>query len=69
MDELQIRKIVYGLLQAGLVEMIRPAQPVAPRAVKPDAPAAEKQPSATQMKRPAVKRGIIQRLIRRIREL
>ncbi len=49
--------------------MIRPAQPVAPRAVKPDAPAAEKQPSATQMKRPAVKRGIIQRLIRRIREL
>lgn len=69
MDELQILKIVYGLLQAGLVEMIRPAQPVAPRAVKPDAPAAEKQPSATQMKRPAVKRGIIQRLIRRIREL
>lgn len=69
MDELQIRKIVYGLLQAGLVEMIRPASSAAPRAAKPDAPAAEKQSSASQMKRPAVKRGIIQRLIQRIREL
>lgn len=70
MDELQIRKIVYGLLQAGLVEMIRPAQPVAaPKGAKPDAAAADKAASEPQMRRPAVKRGIIQRLIRRIREL
>jgi hypothetical protein len=69
MDELQIRKIVYGLLQAGLVEMIRPVQPVAAsKSARPDA-AADKPVSAPQMRRPAVKRGIIQKLIRRIREL
>jgi Domain of unknown function (DUF4388) len=73
MDELQIRKIVYSLLQAGLVEMTRAPRSLAPspaprvaasdKAVKPEA-----QPEP-QMRRPAVKRGIIQRLIRRIREL
>jgi hypothetical protein len=66
MDELQIRKIVYGLLQAGLVEMIRPARPLA--VTKGDA-ADDKQAGAPQMRRPAVKRGIIQKLIQRIREL
>ncbi len=70
MDELQIRKIVYSLLQAGLVEMIRPAQAVAAvQTTKSDASAADKQASAPQLRRPAAKRGIIQRLIRRIREL
>ena len=72
MDELQIRKIVYGLLQAGLVEMVRPARPAA--AGKPAARTAtesvpDKPSEAPQLRRPAVKRGIIQRLIRRIREL
>lgn len=71
MNELQIRKIVYSLLQAGLVEMIYPQRSVsvAPP-VKPGA-AGTSQPAATppQMRRPAVKRGIIQRLIQRIREL
>ncbi|MGC9467932.1 MAG: DUF4388 domain-containing protein [Anaerolineae bacterium] len=71
MDELQIRKIVYGLLQAGLVEMIRPPRPAITSQTPPRS--GEKQPSkqevAPQMRRPAVKRGIIQRLIRRIREL
>jgi hypothetical protein len=70
MDELQIRKIVYSLLQAGLVEIVGPARPAAMPQASPAAggkPA--KQESAPQMRRPAVKRGIIQKLIRRIREL
>jgi hypothetical protein len=69
MSELQIRKIVYSLLQAGLVEIIRPPRPtVAPASVR-QAPGGVSQPTATQMQRPAVKRGIVQRLISRIREL
>jgi hypothetical protein len=72
MDELQIRKIVYGLLQAGLVEMLRPVRPAAVATTTParaGQPAPEKAETASQMQRPAVKRGIIQKLIRRIREL
>ncbi len=70
MDELQIRKIVYSLLQAGLVEMIYPQRSVSVTLpVKPgDAEVPQPTPSP-QMRRPAVKRGIIQRLIQRIREL
>jgi len=73
MDELQIRKIVYSLLQAGLVEMVHPPRslsaPVATRATASDKAAKPDQQAEPQMRRPAVKRGIIQRLIRRIREL
>ncbi len=70
MDELQIRKIVYGLLQAGLAEMIRPARPTASgTGLRATESAEETLATAPQMRRPAVKRGIIQKLIRRIREL
>ena len=73
MDELQIRKIVYSLLQAGLVEIVRPPRslstPVAPRATASGKAAKPDPQVEPQMRRPAVKRGIIQRLIRRIREL
>ena len=73
MDELQIRKIVYGLLQAGLVEIVHRPRSV-PKAAPPEsrqedrgkAPEPEPKP---ETHRPAVKRGIINRLIRRIREL
>lgn len=69
MSELQIRKIVYSLLQAGLVEIIRPPRPTAaPTSARPVAGGAP-QPTAVQMQRPAVKRGIVQKLISRIREL
>ncbi|MGC9393323.1 MAG: DUF4388 domain-containing protein [Anaerolineae bacterium] len=69
MSELQIRRIVYSLLQAGLVEIIRPPRPrVAPTSMRQVSEGAH-QPSAAQMQRPAVKRGIIQKLISRIREL
>ena len=69
MDELQIRKIVYSLLQAGLVEMVYPQRSMS---VTPPTKSGEAAPQSTpspQMRRPAVKRGIIKRLIQRIREL
>lgn len=62
MDDFQIRKIVYGMLQAGLVELVtaeggevKPAMPPGrPRPVEPP---------------PAVKRGVILRLIDRIKKI
>jgi hypothetical protein len=65
MSDFQIRRIVYGLLQAGLVELVppegievRPPPGIAAPPTPPHAP-----------RRPAVKRSIVQRLIDRIREL
>jgi hypothetical protein len=63
MSDFQIRKIVYGLLQAGLVELVRPA----PKPM-PEVPGLPKQVPPTQ-RRPDVKRGVIMRLIDRIRKL
>jgi hypothetical protein len=34
MNDLEIRRIVYGLLQAGLVEIVRPEGVIAPQSVK-----------------------------------
>ncbi len=61
MSDFQIRKIVYGMLQAGLVELVRPEVPVA--APKPGA-ATKAAPAA-----PAVKRSVVTRLIERIKQL
>mgnify|MGYP000678050900 CR=1 FL=1 len=63
MSDFQIRRIVYGLLQAGLVELVPPEREE--RRPSPKAPPGA--PLTTR--RPAVKRSIIQRLIDRIREL
>ncbi len=62
MDDFQIRKIVYGMLQAGLVEVIEPVG------------APPKAPPATTMEKiiaqpPVIKRGVIHRLIDRIKRL
>lgn len=57
MSDFQIRKIVYGLLQAGLVELIRPEGAVAP--AKPGVPG----PAPVAMRPPAVKRSIVVKLI------
>jgi hypothetical protein len=62
MDDFQIRKLVYGLLQAGLVEIVEPEGAV-PRQL-PTA-AMEKVISRP----PAVKRSVIHKLIDRIRRL
>lgn len=62
MDDFQIRKIIYGLLQAGLVEVLEPeGVPVS-------------RPPSTPMETvigrpPAVKRSVIRKLIDRIKRL
>jgi hypothetical protein len=58
MSDFQVRKIVYGLLQAGLVELIRPEGMMVPpqRAGVPG-----QVPLTTRQ--PAVKRSIVKRLI------
>ncbi len=62
MDDFQIRKIVYGLLQAGLVEMLEPEG--VPRRAGP--PTAMEQ---VVSRPPAVKRSVIRKLIDRIKRL
>jgi hypothetical protein len=72
MTDFQIRRIVYGMLQAGLVELVRTerVQPVMPSEPirQADGPSeAENAPAPQQA--PAVKRSIILRLIDRIRRI
>ncbi len=54
-SEFQIRKIVYALMQAGLVELIQP------EGVTKPAPGTDKAPAT--MRPPAVKRGVVEKLI------
>jgi hypothetical protein len=65
LSELEMRRIVYGLLQAGLVEVVRP--PAAQRPRHPMAPAAAPAQPSPQQKQE--QRGLIGRLISRIRAL
>jgi hypothetical protein len=62
MDDFQIRKIVYGMLQAGLVELVRPEGGEVKPAMPPGRPRTAEPP-------PAVKRGVILRLIDRIKKI
>jgi hypothetical protein len=66
MSEFQIRRIVYGMVQAGLVEIVQPARLTAVRNGA-SAGAAYEQPLRDQ--KPAVKRSVITRLIDRIKRL
>jgi hypothetical protein len=69
MSDFQIRKIVYGMLQAGLVELVQ-TEGVAPVSPKPGAPAKPAEPGKPPMPpAPAVKRSVITRLIDRIKRL
>lgn len=62
MDDFQIRKIVYGMLQAGLVELVTPEGVEVKPAMLPGRPRTVEPP-------PAVKRGVILRLIDRIKKI
>jgi len=62
MDDFQIRKIIYGLLQAGLIEVL---EPEGGPAVRQPATAME----TVIARPPAVKRSVIRKLIDRIRRL
>jgi hypothetical protein len=66
LSDFQIRRIVYGMLQAGLVEMVRPE---GVEMVKPPA-AGSSAPPPTRMRRPPpVKRSVVERLIDRIKRM
>jgi len=68
MSEFQIRKIVYGMLQAGLVELVRPeGREVAPSRRDEGRREAPLPPPAQRP--PAVKRSVVMRLIDRIKQL
>jgi hypothetical protein len=64
MTDFQIRKVVYGMLQAGLVELVRPPGMVVPAHGSPSAAAGPR-----QRRLPAIGRNIIHRLIERIKSL
>lgn len=62
MNDLEIRRVVYGLLQAGLVEIVRPEGAPPPR---PQAPQARPFPTADKNEQ----KSLVNRLINRIRSL
>ena len=66
MNDFQIRKIVYGMLQAGLVELVRPPGAAMPSAAQPTTRSGRAARRATD---PTVKRGIVNKLIDRIKKL
>jgi len=65
MDEYQIRKIVYGMLQAGLVQMIPPEGLEQRKAHAPRSRAGRKAVSQS----PAEKRSVVTKLIERIKRI
>lgn len=65
MDEFQIRKIVYGMLQAGLVEIIRPEGMEQKKTFAPLTRAGRKAASQS----PAEKRSVVTKLIDRIKRI
>jgi hypothetical protein len=78
LSDFQIRRIVYGMLQAGLVELIWPEGVQPPRREQPVRRSREKAPDATgrpeaipvaTQQAPAEKRSVVMRLIDRIRRL
>jgi hypothetical protein len=67
LSEFQIRRIVYGMLQAGLVQVVRPAKPQLQAVAEKrggQAPIEEAQDQS-----PRVKRSVVTRLIDRIKGL
>ena len=62
MDDFRIRKIVYGMLQAGLVELTRPEGMALPAAAAGSRQRGVEKP-------PAVKRSVVERLIHRIKRI
>jgi hypothetical protein len=64
MTDTEIRRVVYGLLQAGLVELVRPPG-MQPPQVKAASSASAHRPS---LPAPTVKRSVVERLIAKIKE-
>jgi hypothetical protein len=67
LSEFQIRRIVYGMLQAGLVQVVQQPKPATPSAFP--TPSARMQEQRAVEQPPAVKRSVVNRLIDRIKGL
>jgi hypothetical protein len=65
MTDTEIRRVVYGLLQAGLVELVKPPGMQAPQ---PKA-AAGIAPRPVGLQSSMVKRSVVERLIAKIKEV
>jgi hypothetical protein len=70
LSDFEIRRIIYGMLQAGLVEMTQPAKPRVPIAESSSASSrTARQQRAAASETPAARRSVVERLINRIRGL
>lgn len=65
MTDTEIRRVVYGLLQAGLVELVKPPGMQMPQPKV----AAGGVPRPTGLQSPMVKRSVVERLIAKIKEV
>ena len=65
LSDFQIRRIVYGMLQAGLIEVVEPRQ----KPVREAATSTDLQSDDGGEKKPSVDRSVVKRLINRIRRL
>jgi hypothetical protein len=68
LSDFEVRRILYGMLQAGLVELVRPVGAEVVPAPKPVASAPAPPPSRVR-RPPPVKRSVVERLINRIKRL
>ena len=67
MSDLDIRRIVYGLLQAGLVEIVRPDN--MPKPVPPSLAGGQRRPPTTAPQDKTAQVSVVNKLIARIRAL
>jgi hypothetical protein len=68
LSDFEIRRIIFGMLQAGIVELATPAKKVQPVA-QPEADSSRARRAPVEEQSPAVKRSVVVRLIDRIRGL
>ena len=69
LSDFEIRRIIYGMLQAGLVELVRPAKPRQLARQKNRSARRRQTQTAAPSETPAAKRSVVVRLIDRIRGL
>jgi hypothetical protein len=67
LSDFEIRRIIYGMLQAGLVELIKPKKPQPTVESGKASARAARQQATTES--PAARRSVVERLIHRIRGL
>ncbi len=69
LSDFEIRRIIYGMLQAGLVELVEPAKPKISAAESSRTSRTARQQRAATSETPAARRSVVERLINRIRGL